>query len=195
VSHDPAERERALAALAASAVDGSPRFSAVARSTGVSKATLIRWWRDRPANVVALPDPTPRARRAAPPPPAAAPPPPAPPPSSPPVDPDTDRRTFQVWLLGEAQNALKKAIDAESWTPVAALTRRVRDLRNELDELDAEALKAKGGIDEQTVDKMSEEDFVDRLREVAKGTADAYLEVYVAEYMERHGLRFLGATG
>lgn len=174
----PAEqREAALVALAASAVDGTPRFSAVSKALGVAKPTLIRWW---------------QAREAA----AAAPAiPPAPAPSTTPRSVDVDRRTFQLELLSTTQDALAGAVRAQSWTAVGTLTRRVRDLRNELDQLDAATLAAKGGIDESTVDAMSEEEFLERLRDVAKGTADAYLEVYVAEYMERHGLRFLGATG
>lgn len=43
-AHDLEKRQSAIKALEKSAVNGTPKYSAVARQTGISKYTLKNWW-------------------------------------------------------------------------------------------------------------------------------------------------------
>lgn len=94
--------------------------------------------------------------------------------------------------LAEAHRDLDAARKAESWQAVAALRRQTLYISEEIARLEEADRAAPGGRD---VSGLTEEEFLGALAESAAGMPDAYLEVYVRAYMDRHGIAVLGAAG
>jgi len=176
--YSPNDRANALDALQASADDneGRPRFRQVAGEIGVSHNTLRKWWREGSAGeLVDLQVHQGGGRVAA-------------------VD-DQDGedfaermrlspRDFLVRLGAEALSDAARASEHGSHTAAAKARALVLKIHGELQRLPEEA---------DPDDQLSAEEYADRLREEARELELDDLEIFVAEYMERTGARFVEA--
>ncbi len=107
-----------------------------------------------------------------------------------------DRQTREQYLraqLREIHADIDMARERMSWQAVAALRRQAKSLREELDTLLAE-LATEGGRVRGSIRRMPEAEYLSLLRETAESMTDAHLQVVVAVYCDRHGIRILGAA-
>lgn len=103
-----------------------------------------------------------------------------------------DRESYLRGELDEAHADIDAARAAESWQAVAALRRQALYISEELGKIEAARLATPGGRDWSTA---SREEMLERTREIAQELPDVALEIYVRAYMDRHGLKLLGASG
>lgn len=113
-------------------------------------------------------------------------------PAAPPEWGTLEREEYLRRQLQETHDDIDQARAAESWQAVAALRRQALYISEELGRVEEARLAKPGGRDWAS---MSREEMIERTGDLARQMPDMALEIYVAAYMERHGLKIIGASG